>query len=506
MADLAGKAVTAVLWGTGGSVLRIVLQLLAQAVLARLLGPGEYGVFAIGSVVVAFSSFIADVGLAYGLIQKKHVTDADVRFAFTWQFILGVLVSVSLVTAADALAAFFKEPRAADVLRVMSLICLVNAVTAPAASLLKRRLDFKTQQIGFLASYFFGFVVVGIPLALHGAGVWSLVAAWASQSLVMAVTLYAHVRHPIRPLFWYGQGAAQGKYSVTVLATNLLNWIIGNVDRVVVGRLLPTQAIGLYATVYNFIYVPTASVLSILQPVLFATTARAAEGDEDAAPAVERLERGLCAVVAAVGLYLLPVFACAAMLADELVLVMYGPAWGGAAVILRPLALAMPFFLLWGLCTPVLWTGGHPRGEFLAQLPIAMAWGAACWVLATTGGAEAVAWGVVLLFVARSLVLAGMLHRKVGVRWSQLLLALRGGVLMTLVLALVVASIRWCSLTLPPASRLALAVLAGIIMFVILLRLLPGLVRPELGALTRRVLERLPAAWQSRLRWLCGAY
>lgn len=505
MADLAGKAVTAVLWGTGGSVLRIVLQLGAQAVLARLLGPGEYGVFAIGSVVVAFSSFIADVGLAYGLIQKKDVNDEDVRFAFTWQFLLGLLVSLSLVLGADALAAFFKEPRAADVLRVMSLICLVNAITAPAASLLKRRLDFKTQQIGFLAAYFFGFVVVGIPLALHGAGVWSLVAAWASQSVVMAVILYACVRHPVRPLFWYAQGAEQGKYSVTVLATNLLNWIIGNVDRVVVGRLLPTQAIGLYATVYNFIYVPTASVLSILQPVLFATTARAAETEDDAAPAVDRLERGLCAVIAAVGLYLLPVFACASVLAGELVHVMYGPAWADAATILRPLALAMPFFLLWGLCTPVLWTGGHPRGEFLSQWPIALAWGGACWALASFGGAEAVAWGVVLLFVSRSVVLAAMLHRKVGVRWSRLLIALQGGACVAMVLALMVAAVRWWGIALSPGPRLALAVLAGIITFVGLIRLFPGLVRPELGALTRRVLERLPPPWPARLRWLGGA-
>lgn len=505
MADLAGKAVTAVLWGTGGSVLRIVLQLLSQAVLARLLGPAEYGVFAIGSVVVAFSSFVADVGLAYGLIQKKEVSAEDVRFAFTWQFVLGVLVSIALIMGASALAAFFKEPRAADVLRVMSLICLVNAVTAPAASLLKRKLDFKTQQLAFLSSYFLGFVLIGIPMAMHGAGVWALVAAWGTQSVTMAVILYARVRHPVRPLFWYEQGAVQGKYSVTVLATNLLNWIIGNVDRVVVGRLLPTQAIGLYATVYNFIYVPTASVLSILQPVLFATTARAAEGTDDAVSAVDRLERGLGAVVAAVGLYLLPVFACAALLADELVLLMYGPAWSGAASILRPLALAMPFFLLWGLCTPVLWTGGHPRGEFLSQWPIAIAWGASCWLLASLGGAEAVAWGVVLLFVSRSLVLAAMLHRKVGVRWYQLAMALRGGICMAAVLALVVAAVRWGAFAQAPVTRLAIAVSAGIITFIAMLRLFPGLVSPELGTLTRRVLERLPAPWTSRLRWLGGA-
>ncbi|MFX6409630.1 oligosaccharide flippase family protein, partial [Acinetobacter baumannii] len=76
-------------WGGGGTLLRIVMQFGAQVVLARILGPEQYGLFAIGAIVVGFSSFFSDIGLAYGLIQKKEIAAKDIRFVFTWQIILG---------------------------------------------------------------------------------------------------------------------------------------------------------------------------------------------------------------------------------------------------------------------------------------------------------------------------------------------------------------------------------------------------------------------------------
>jgi O-antigen/teichoic acid export membrane protein len=60
---LAKKSVTAFLWGTGGAFGRIFLQFGVQVVLARLLGPAEYGIFALGVIVVMMSTYFSDIGL-----------------------------------------------------------------------------------------------------------------------------------------------------------------------------------------------------------------------------------------------------------------------------------------------------------------------------------------------------------------------------------------------------------------------------------------------------------
>ena len=107
MQDIGARSLTAVFWGSGGAIARIVLQFGAQVVLARLLGPEQFGLFAIGAVVVSFSNFFADVGIAYGLIQKANVTATDLRFITTWQFIIGTLVTLAVALAGNHIAFFF---------------------------------------------------------------------------------------------------------------------------------------------------------------------------------------------------------------------------------------------------------------------------------------------------------------------------------------------------------------------------------------------------------------
>src|SRR5471032_2172327 len=85
------RAVSAVKWAAIGTVTRFVLQLGVQIVLARLLGPETYGLFAMGLLVLTLSTFLADFGFSWGLVQNPQVERADVRFAFTWQCVSGAI-------------------------------------------------------------------------------------------------------------------------------------------------------------------------------------------------------------------------------------------------------------------------------------------------------------------------------------------------------------------------------------------------------------------------------
>ncbi|MBV8469805.1 MAG: lipopolysaccharide biosynthesis protein [Burkholderiaceae bacterium] len=503
--SLGERSISAVFWGAGGAVLRIVLQMTSQITLARLLGPAEYGVFAVGSVVVSFCMFFADFGLAYGLIQKREVTDEDIRFAFTWQLLVGALVSIGIVALSGPIAQFFNEPRARAVVAVMSLICLATAATGTSMNLLKRKLDFRTQQIGLLVSYAIGFFGVGIPMALSGCGVWSLVAAWIAQAFVMCILFYRGVRHPVRPLYWYADGRSQAAYGLTVLRTNVLNWFVGNVDRIIVGRVLSIRDIGLYSTMYNMIYGPSASILSIVQPVFFSASARVAEGADD--DTAHKLARGFVTLIATVSLYLLPVFVSAAVLADDFVLAVYGPAWQEAAAVLRPLALAMPFFIGFGLSTPMLWAQGRPQDEFAKQWPVALGWTVVCWLLAKHGRVEAVGWGVFGLFIARFAVVMHAVTKVAPVRWRTTWHAARGGVLVSVLAAGAAGAADYALRTIggKPGACVILAVAAAVLAFYACLRLAPGLVVNEVSGLVSGVLSRFPRPLALRLAWMQGA-
>lgn len=484
---LAARSISAVFWGAGGTVVRMVLQIGSQVVLARLLGPTEYGVFAIGTLVITFSLFFADVGLAYGLIQKAAVTDRDIRFVFTWQILLGAAVAGLVALAAGPIAAFFGEPRAQEVVRVLSLLCLVNALAAPAMNLLKRDLNYRALQLGQIASYFIGFVLVGIPLALSGHAVWSLVAAWSVQALLAGLFAYAQVRHSLKPLFWYEDARSQGAYGGVVFATNLMNWFIGNIDRTVVGRVLPSRDMGLYSQTYNLLYSPSASLLGVVQPVFFSAASRAAERD-----AHGESRRAFLALLGGVALLVMPIFAATAALAEPFVLTVYGAKWHDAAAVCAPLALAMPLFLMFGLCTPLLWTSGRPSDELRSQWPIALAWALGC-IWAAQYGVVAVAWAALVFFLLRLVLVLRVTAQRTALKPVELWVALRGGVLLSAACAVALLLLDHVLRGWSAPQRLGVGVVTGLPLAFALLYLCPGLISTDLRVLFGRVLHRLPA-------------
>lgn len=85
MTSIGNASVKAVKWSALTTVGRFALQLIAQSVLARILGPENYGLFGIGMVVYTFGNFFSSFGFGRNLLQKQEISDSDIRFAFTWQ-------------------------------------------------------------------------------------------------------------------------------------------------------------------------------------------------------------------------------------------------------------------------------------------------------------------------------------------------------------------------------------------------------------------------------------
>jgi lipopolysaccharide exporter len=57
--SLASRAEKAVKWSAVTTAARFVLQLGAQVALARVLGPGNYGIYGIGIAVLTFAAFLS---------------------------------------------------------------------------------------------------------------------------------------------------------------------------------------------------------------------------------------------------------------------------------------------------------------------------------------------------------------------------------------------------------------------------------------------------------------
>lgn len=422
MGGLGRSGVAAVKWSTVSTVARFALQLVAQVVLARTLGPDIFGVFAIGMVVLTFATFVSGFGFSWSLLQRTTLREEDVRFAWTWQLIVGLLTMLALYLLAPLLAAYFREPRAQSVIEWLSLACLLTAAAAPATYLLQRDLNFRAVGLIQVGSYAAGYIAVGMPMALLGWGASSLVAAWLVQAAVQLVASYALKPHAVRPLLWYPDAASAIGTGRAVFVTNLTNWVLNNMDRVLIGRMLNAQALGLYNVAYNLATMPNTLLLGALQPAFLAAGARLQNE-------LQRLGRAYFQMLATMLVLGLPVFVFLAFISADLVLLLYGPQWGEAAWVLGILFLSMPAYVIWGLSTPVLWNTGRKHHEFALQLPL-VAVGALGFYFFAGRGIRMAATVAALLLLLRALVIGTAAFRALQLRGSTVLPHLARGLLL----------------------------------------------------------------------------
>lgn len=485
---LAARSISAVLWGAGGALLRMVLQVGAQITMARALGPAEYGVFAIGLLTVTFSMFFADFGLSSQLIQKPTVSDEDVRFIFTCQVMIGAAVTAFIVLTAELIAEFFAEPRASDVVKALAPLCLINAMASPANNILRRHLRQKALQLSALVSYVVGFVVVGVPMALVTHSVWSLVVAWLVQATLAALMAYCFTRHPVRPLWWHPGARSQSAFGGVVFITNLVNWFVTNTDRIVIGRLLPTQEIGLYNQAYSLYYAPVGSVMGVVYPVFLSSAARVSD-----ATGKQDLRDMYLALTAGIVFFALPVLAGASAVSDTIFLTLFGHAWAASAPLASPIALSMVPLMLYGITTPLVWVAGRKTDELLSQLPLAIFWGLVAVLLGKWFGAIGVAWGLLVFVMLRLAAVTRPALRAVNLHARDVLAAMRGGVVVSMVCAAGLALLQHALVNVPAPPRLALLVLVSVALFLVQVRLLPALIHPALRRLLVKAVSHAPA-------------
>ncbi len=416
---VAALAERALKWSALTTVARFVLQLGAQVALARMLGPDNFGVYGIGIAVLTFVAFLSGASFSWNLMLLPAVTRDDIRFAFTWQLVAGLLCAVGMYAAAPALAGFFGDPRVEGVVQWLSLASFLTAASATATCLLQRDLNFRMLGLIQLASYAAGYLAVGIPMALLGWGAHSLAAACVVQAAVTLVGAYAVRPHPLRPLLAHPGGGAALSTGRAVFLTNVVNWLLSNLDRVVIGRVLNAHFVGLYTVAYNLASIPNVLLLGALQPAFLAAGAKLQQEPQ-------KLAQGWRLGLACVLVLVTPAAVVFALLSADLVRLLYGAAWMDSAWVLALLFLCLPAWSCWGLSTPVLWNTGRRNQEFLLQLPL-LALAAPAWWLFAHEGIRVVAVVSAVVIYARAGVIVSAALNALKLRWTAILpYAVRG--------------------------------------------------------------------------------
>lgn len=328
----------AIMWRGGSQVAGQLIAWASTFVVIRVLAPADYGLVAMTGVVLVLLNMLNGHGLANALIQHSHVTRREQAQVFGMLVLLNGALGIGQWMLAPIVAAYYREPMVAQLLRVQSVLYLATPFSSLAYAMLARRMEFHRQaQVNLLSSI--AGAIAAIAGAYAGLGVWTLVLAPATLFATRAIGLTIVARSLLWPSFDFRGAAHLARYGGIVAGASLLGFAQSQADVLIAGRWFDARSVGIYTTALFLTQIFTNKVIPPLNEIAFSAYARMQ--DDPAAVA-----RGFIRAARLVTLVAIPFFYGLLVTADPLVPQVLGPQWTEAAPLVRILAVAMPFMAL----------------------------------------------------------------------------------------------------------------------------------------------------------------
>ena len=232
-------------WRFSERILAQFVGFVVSIILARILEPSAYGTVALMMVFINVLQVFVDSGLGNALIQKKNADEIDFSTVFFTNIVFCVLLYAVLFVTAPYIAGFYKDPGLTPYIRVLGLIIPISGVKNVQQAYVSRNMLFRK----FFFATLSGTVIAGITgitLAIHGAGVWALVAQQIINLSIDTCILWITVKW--RPTGSFSIERLKGLFGFgwKLLASSLLDTGFNEIRKLFIGKIYTSSDLAFY--------------------------------------------------------------------------------------------------------------------------------------------------------------------------------------------------------------------------------------------------------------------
>lgn len=322
----------------------LLLRVGSVILLARLLDPTEFGLVGMATAVIGVLNPFRDLGLKIASIQQATITEEQSSTLFWLNVLIGGALTVVVAALSGAVSAFYQEPQLVWITSALALGFLFSGASVQHTARLQREMRFQILAfIDVLAMV--TTILIAIGLAATGYGYWALVAMSVCVPLITTIGVWlAAAWVPKRPRYAPGI-QAMVLMGGAVTLSSAVGYFATNIDKILLGRFWGAEVLGLYGRAAQLIGSPTENINFAVGDVAFAALSRL-QNDPI------RFKRYFLKCYSLVVALTLPATIACAVFADDLVYVLLGPKWAGAADFFRLLA---PTIVVFCLAGPMSW-------------------------------------------------------------------------------------------------------------------------------------------------------
>lgn len=261
-----------------------VIGVLTTVVLARLLVPADFGLFALATLGTGLLSIFNGNWLGATLVIRSDLDDRARGTVLTLLVVSGALIAAVLAALSPLAADLFGEPRLQGILLAFSGILLFSGINWFYEMVMQRELQFRRRFAAQVARAV-TFSSIAITLGVLGAGVWSLVIAHVAGHLANGVTLFILAPYRVRPAFERRRAREIVHSSRGFLGQELAEFFEQNADYLAIGRILGATQLGFYSMAYRQAELPHFAIADPVAIVTFPAFAQMRQRGQDIGPA-----------------------------------------------------------------------------------------------------------------------------------------------------------------------------------------------------------------------------
>jgi len=324
------QVLSGVKWVALANILGQVMSLISMVILARLLTPDDFGVFAILMIFVGFLSMFVGMGSSAAIVHIDNPSEKLLSSIFYFNVFSGTLFCIILIVLSGPISVFFENPEIEELLRWLSLTFVIGSFTGVQGALFTKKLDFKTSTIiEFIAT--FVSLSIGIIAAMKGLGVYSLIIRTMAGSILSAILTWNISQWKPKLVFSIEELKKVFHFTTNLTGFTFINYFSRNVDNFLIGKFLGASSLGVYNIAYNIMLYPLQNISNVLTRVLFPAFSQMKDDNE-------KFKKGYLRVIFFIALVSFPLMTGLMATSDIFVSVVFGEKWHNLATLLLILA------------------------------------------------------------------------------------------------------------------------------------------------------------------------
>jgi len=426
-ASLRTRTISGLRWTLLNAVGEKVLSFGTTVVLARILDPAHFGIYALAFVAIDSLGIFKNLGVDAAIIQRKDRIEEAADTALFILPVIGTVLCALLYVSAPMVGTWMGHPEVSRPIQILGFSLILMSLGNVSSALIQRAMRFDIRTVANLAGMVV-YAAVAIALARRGVGVWSLVIAYLLRWVVTIPVQWVMLGWVPT---WRFDGALLremihfGKY---VVGAWIIGFMVSNLDKMVIGRWLGTTALGYYSLCLGLSNIAASQLSSRIYQVAFPAFSEAQHAPDVVRSGFLKLTKYLfvCA---------LPIAVLFALAPAELLHLAYGPNWVVAAGILQVLAIDGVAETVRTVVDSALMGCGRSRAVFAINLVQLIVLGVGSVSMAMRGSILGVAWAAVVASCLSCGLGLGAMMRQVGVRPHELVRDLWPAGLSTLLMA-----------------------------------------------------------------------